>query len=464
MDFTSLASVLGGGSYRAGRAGFSSVCIDSREAKPGALFAALEGSVQDGHRYVEAAFRAGAAGALVLKSRLEDPVLGLRSLADKYEKTLISVDNTLSALQGAAKAYLGQFPALLKIGITGSSGKTTTKEIASAIIGREKSVVMNPGNLNSETGLPLAVFNIRGGHEAAVLEMGMNRRGEISELTDVFPPDIALITNIGTAHIGILGSRGAIVEEKKKIFSRFTGKETALIPEDEEYRKILAEGVKGTVRYYGRNTLEGLGEIKDLGLRGASLFWEGKEAFLSLPGPYNVRNALAAIAIARELSVSGRAVREGLASVKPLFGRGEILEGEVTVLRDCYNSNPESAAAAVGFCDSLSWRGRRVYVMADMLELGAESVSAHRELGKRLASSRAERIFLYGKEMEAAAEVLAASRKASPAWSCTRDMAELERTLESYVRSGDLVLLKGSRGCALEQLTDLLIKQKERVL
>ncbi|GHU85139.1 UDP-N-acetylmuramoyl-tripeptide--D-alanyl-D-alanine ligase [Spirochaetia bacterium] len=442
-------------------AGFSSVSIDSRTVQPGALFIALIGAAQDGHKYVEAAFKSGAGAAMVARSRLDDSSLGLEESARKAGARLVVVENTLAGLQETAAAYLDGFPSLLKIGITGSSGKTTTKEIAAAMIGREKAVVINPGNLNSETGLPLSVFEVRARHEVGIFEMGMNRRGEIAELAKVLKPHLALITNIGTSHIGILGSKHNIVEEKKQIFSEFTGNETALIPEDDEYRDALAEGVRGKVVFYGPENLEELEGVTPLGLAGAEITWEGVSARFGLPGRHNLKDALAAAAIARAVPVSGEAIREGLASVKPLFGRSEILAGDlpgggkVTVIRDCYNANPDSAAEAVALCDGLNWQGRRVYVMGSMLELGAASGEAHKKLGRELAASKADMVFLYGKETEAAARVMAGGQVPCH---YTDTMSILSRKVAEYVRGGDLVLLKGSRGCALEQLTGVLIK------
>jgi UDP-N-acetylmuramoyl-tripeptide--D-alanyl-D-alanine ligase len=418
---------------------------------------ALRGSAQDGHRFVDAAFRAGASGALVAFSALEDPALGLSGLAQRWNRVLVGVEDTLRAFQDAAGAYLKQFSNLIRIGITGSAGKTTTKEIAGAVIGQEKAVVMNRGNLNSETGLPLSVFNVRSHHEVGVFEAGMNRPGEIAELAEVLNPDLALITNIGSAHIGLIGSRGAIAEEKKKIFSAFTGANTALIPSDDDYRDFLAKDVRGRIVFYGASSLPGLGERKDLGLEGTEIVWEGKAVRFALPGKFNLANALAAAALALELPVGPESIRGGFESVRPLFGRGEILTGRTTVIRDCYNSNPESTGAALDFCDSLEWPGRKVYVMGSMLELGDTSAEAHTALGKRLASCRGDMVFLFGDETRPARDALgeAVSRRSIPFF-FTQDMGELSGALDDYLKPGDLVLLKGSRGCALETLTEIL--------
>jgi UDP-N-acetylmuramoyl-tripeptide--D-alanyl-D-alanine ligase len=282
--------------------------------------------------------------------------------------------------------------------------------------------------------------------------MGMNRRGEIRELARVLKPTIALITNIGTAHIGILGSKDAILEEKKAIFSEFTGTELALIPDDDPCREALAEGIAGRVGFYGPATYPELGEVRDVGLEGTELIWEGKKVRFGLTGKHNLKDALAAIAIARAIPLGSRSIREGLESVKPLFGRSEILRGRVTVIRDCYNANPESTAAAIGFCEDLEWSGRRVYVIGSMLELGEQSQEAHRAIGRLLSSSRADRVFLYGAETRSARDAL----DLTPEVFFADTMEELARELEGYIRPGDLVLLKGSRGCALERLSGVL--------
>jgi len=449
MDFSSLSQSLGArllsfGNSQSG-AGFSSVTVDSRTAREGSLFAALPGSNCDGHSFAEAAFKNGACAALVESNKFEN--FNLAEIAESLGKTLIIVDDSLRGLQKAAAAYLEKFPYLLKIAITGSSGKTTTKEIAAKIIGIEKRVTMNPGNYNSEIGLPLAVFNLKPGDEVGVFEMGMNHEGEIADLARVLNPDIALITNIGSAHIGILGSREAIAKEKKNIFSKFNGKGVALIPADSPYRDYLAQGVQGRVSFYGQGSFAQLGGVKDLGLDGSEIVWDGKQARFALPGRFNLANAFAAIAIAREIPVSSGAIRRGIEAVKPLFGRGEIIHGKATIVKDCYNSNPESLAVALEFCESLDWPGRRVYVIGEMLELGEDSKKAHEGMGRLLADGKADMVFLYGKETASCLKALKPGR-----FFHTCDINEMTQAVNEYVRDGDLVLLKGSRGCALERV------------
>jgi UDP-N-acetylmuramoyl-tripeptide--D-alanyl-D-alanine ligase len=450
MTFAELRAATGASFFggEGGRGGFTAVCIDSRAAQQGSLFAALAGSSQDGHRFVEAAFASGAVAALVAREGAE--AFGLVQVAAKYNAALFMVEDTLRALQDAACAYLDKFPNLLKIGITGSSGKTTTKEIAAAILGCEKRVVMNQGNLNSETGLPLSVFEVRESHEVGIFEMGMNRKGEIAELARVLRPRISLITNIGSAHVGLLGSRDAIAAEKKAVFSTFAGGETALIPGRDDYRDFLAHSVKGKTVFYGE--FPELGQITDKGLDGAEIVWDGIPVRFPLPGSHNIKNALAAIAIAKEAGACPASIRAGLAAIKPLFGRGEIIRGDVTIVQDCYNANPESAEAAVGFCDGVDWKtGRRIYVLGSMLELGEASQTAHEALGRVLAASKADLVCLFGKETLPAAAVL--QKTARPPFFYTENMQELCDFIVHQAQKGDLILLKGSRGCALERVT-----------
>ncbi|MDR0558266.1 MAG: UDP-N-acetylmuramoyl-tripeptide--D-alanyl-D-alanine ligase [Treponema sp.] len=441
-------------------AGFSSVRIDSRACSAGALFVCLAGTLQDGHRYAEAAFKQGAGAALVEKAKLSGEMSGLKAVARQYGAILFAVDNTLRALQDAARAYLEQFPGLLKIGVTGSSGKTTVKEIAGAIISHEKKVVMNKGNLNSETGLPLSVFEVRDGDEVGVFEMGMNRAGEIRELSRVLKPHIALITNIGEAHIGMLGSLEAIAAEKKAVFSGFTGKETALIPASDAFRDFLSRDVNGKAVFY-----ETACPATSLGLEGAELELDGERIRFPLPGTHNLKNALAAVAIAKEAGIAASSIKKGLESVKPLFGRSEIIRrGGATIIQDCYNANPSSTAAAIAFCDGVAWSGRRIYVIGSMLELGAYSEAAHAQIGRLLANSQADGVYLFGAETRAAADILEKfEENENPGrkpFFFTENVTELIDSAARDIQKGDLVLLKGSRACALERLAAALTAER----
>jgi len=431
---------------------FYSVAIDSRKVEEGCLFFALKGQACDGHSFVKDAFEKGARACVVDSSKLK--TFNLEDIAQKAGRDIIVVDDTLKGLQDSARVYLKKFPNLLKIGITGSSGKTTTKEIAASIISCEKNTVMNKGNLNSETGLPLSVFEVRSNHEAGVFELGMNRPGEISEIAFVLKPNIAAVTNIGTAHIEYFGSKDKILNEKKNIFNFLKNNDTAIIPADDEYASHLAKGVNAKICYYGENSFNELESTRSLGLEGTEITWAGEKIRFALPGKHNLHDAMAAIAIAKEVPVSNSAIKKGLESVKPLFGRLEILKGRTTVIRDCYNANLESMIKSIEFCDSVDWKNRKIYIIGDMLELGDFSISAHEEAADILVKSNADKIFLFGNEVKVIANKLA---KYGKSFFYADDMEQLSGAVESCLQDNDFVLLKGSRGCALERLTDILL-------
>ncbi|GMO34238.1 MAG: UDP-N-acetylmuramoyl-tripeptide--D-alanyl-D-alanine ligase [Termitinemataceae bacterium] len=430
-----------------GRAsGFDSVSIDSRNSKQGSLFAALSGENTDGHKFVENAFNLGASAALVEKSKLAE--FSLKDLAAKKNCTLIAVDNTLHGLQNLAAMYVQKFPNLLRIGITGSSGKTTTKEITAAIFKNEKNIAYNEGNLNSETGLPLSVFSITSGHTAGIFEMGMNRHGEIAELAKVLKPQIACITNTGSAHVGHIGSTEKIALEKKDIFSMFTGRETAIIPEDSAYKELLSKDVNGKIKYFGIGTFTKNGGKKNsLGLLGSELNLNGKKIHFSLPGEHNFKNVLAAIAIAQEAGISNDSIAKGIENTPSLFGRCEYVSGKASLVKDCYNANPDSMREAITLCDSIQCSGKKIYVIGSMLELGNKTEIEHQNTGNLLEKSNCDFIFLFGNETLCTGQKLKSKK-----YFWTNNIEELKAELEKKVADGDLVLLKGSRICELERI------------
>ncbi|MBP5175699.1 MAG: UDP-N-acetylmuramoyl-tripeptide--D-alanyl-D-alanine ligase, partial [Treponema sp.] len=239
LDSTGGVHVLGTGEFS-----FGSVQTDSRNVVKGTLFVPLIGEVQDGHAYIPQALEKGASVVFICMANYEKDSHFFTELSQKYPDVyFIAVENTLHALQAAAGRYVEKFPNLIRVGVTGSSGKTTTKEILAAILSRKYNLVCNEGNLNSETGLPLSVFKIRKEHELGLFEMGMNREGEMGEIAAVLKPRFAVITNIGTAHIGNLGSRENIAAEKARIFEHFHSFGTAVIPREDDFASFLENQV-----------------------------------------------------------------------------------------------------------------------------------------------------------------------------------------------------------------------------
>lgn len=436
---------------------FFEVAVDSRKAGPGSLFVALPGEKADGHDYIAQALEAGAPCVLAEERGWKARASALAPLAARKGAAVLLVPESLGALQILARERRRLCPRLFRLGITGSSGKTTTKEIAAAVLGRHAKVALNPGNLNSDIGLSQSMFGVEPDREVGVFEMGMNRKGEIGELAWIYEPDAALVTNVGTAHIGILGSRDAIALEKKAVFSRFCGRQAGLVPEDDDYNAFLKEGVAGEVLDFGPRSTKGFRGAEDLGLDGFAVDWEGLRVRFPLVGRHNLSNAIAAMALAERVGTPPRELAAGLEDARPLFGRSEILRGEVTVIRDCYNANPDSACAAIEFCDSLSWGGRKVYVLGSMLELGAESEAAHRRVGEAAGLSRADALFFFGEEARASSEAAREAGFKGPLFH-ENDFGRLGESVRASVKAGDLVLLKASRGMALERLAELLAK------
>lgn len=433
--------------------GFTSVVTDSRNVLPGSLFIPLMGDRQDGHVYIPQALTAGARIVLIDSAHADGSASLFFSLAKQYHACFIVVAHTMKALQDAARSYVNSFPKLMKVGVTGSSGKTTTKELLGAILSQKYSVIQNEGNLNSETGLPLSVFRIRPEHEVGIFEMGMNRHGEIDEIARVLSPRFAVITNIGTAHIGILGSKDAIAKEKKSIFNYFSANCVGYVPEDDQYAPYLSSIPNGVVKTFGRTSLEGIENIQDLGLEGSLIVYKGRTIRFPLPGSYNLTNALGAMMVAEDMGCTTEQIGRGLESVKSLFGRAEIIRGPVTILQDCYNANPQSMEKAIEFCSSLEWQGEKHFILGSMLELGESSFDAHRKICSIAALADAQTVFLFGDDMIHAGYSVAwnnASVYFAPS------MDELKQAVRRLVKPGDFVFIKGSRGMALERVVPVI--------
>ncbi|MBN2874008.1 MAG: UDP-N-acetylmuramoyl-tripeptide--D-alanyl-D-alanine ligase [Spirochaetales bacterium] len=440
---------------------FERVETDSRAVGPGSLFVALRGERNDGHDFVRIATDAGAA-ALVSASWW----LGQRQGSSfGSDATVIVVPDTLPALQRAAAQWRRRFPSLLRFGVTGSAGKTSTKELLAAIMGAARPTIKNPGNRNSDIGLPASLFLVRPWHEAAVFEMGINHPGEMDTLAGVYEPDCAVVTNIGSAHIGVLGgSRAAIAEEKKRIASRFNGSQSLVVWEEDDFRDVLVSGVAGRCVTYGPRSTDGFEGARDLGVDGWELRYHGIEVRLRLPGAHNLRNALAAISAAALYDATPENVATGLEAVLPLSGRTSVHHGAFTVVDDCYNANEESMNAAIGFCDSVAVPGKKLYVIGSMGELGAESEPAHRRVGALAAASGASVLAFFGEDARAAYDAALGVLRGSSNGVDVRyyeSYDDLERDVVPMAQPGDLVLVKASRSMALERLTERLTGQKQ---
>lgn len=451
---------------------FDNVQTDSRNVENGSLFVPLVGEIQDGHKFVAQSVEKGATCVFINFSEYQknnkiydDLVLNNQNLC------IIKVENTLHGLQNAAECYVEQFPNLIKVGITGSSGKTTTKEMVVSVLKQKFDVVYTQGNFNSETGLPLSVFKIRKNHEVGVFELGMNRENEIGEIAEVLKPKFAIITNIGSAHIGILKSRENIAKEKRKIFNYISNSGTAFIPFADDFKEFLSENVKNSVEYYGPSyeTKEnGVKFIKDCGLEGTEFSVDGIKICLKVPGIYNYSNALSAVALGKKLGVSVEKIKFALENFSNISGRLEIINSElknsvkVQIIKDCYNANFESMMSVLKLCSSVKTDSKKIYVLADMLELGEKSEEIHRNIGKFISTTDFGFVIFYGKMMKFAFEEIV--KNSEKCFYVEGEKSEAHKKIADKILeiadSGDLILFKGSHGMELEKVVEQILNNR----
>ncbi len=455
---------------------FNDVQTDSRNvcAEKPCMFVPLMGEFQNGHKYIEDVLAKKASVILMNKTEYESNKAHYDSLAAKYSDVcFVLVENTLHALQDAAEAYVTKKCGnMILVSITGSSGKTTTKEmmvsVAKAHFG-DDGVAYTYGNLNSETGLPLSVFKIRGDEKIGIFEMGMNRVNEIGEISKVLKSRFGIITNIGTAHIGILGSQENIAIEKRKSLAYIPADGAAVVGADDPFADFCTEGVRGKVVKFGRNAAaseSGVRFVEDKGLFGTDFELDGLPVHLPLSGNYNYLNALSVIACAKEIGIPSTDIKKGLESVAVLAGRMEVKEckllngKKIILIKDCYNANLDSMMKVIDFCGELKDVEKKIFVLADMKELGSESEKSHEEIGRRISEVRPELVYLVGPEMKVAVKVAADGQGSiSVKWfneSNDKNFKAIADDINLHAGDKDVILLKGSHSMQLEKLVPLL--------
>ncbi len=418
---------------------------DSRTTRPGDLFVALRGDNFDGHRFVAQAIQRGAAGAIVGANW---PGKSAPHFA------LLRVADTLAAYQRVAGQYR-QSLGLKVIAITGSNGKTSTKDFTASVLARKFRVTKTAGNFNNHVGLPQTILQADAEDEIAVWEIGMNHPGEIAPLAQLARPDVAIVTNIGLAHLEFMGSREAIAQEKGELAASLGAEGTLILNSGDPFAAALAERTSGKVLLAGieRGTVQASEIVQTAG--GAEFtILEGAHhchAVLPVPGLHMVQNALLAIAAGRVFGVSLEDCAAGLASAPLTQARLQIKEIRgVRFIDDSYNANPESTKAALLTLAELETDGQRIAVLGQMAELGAESLRGHREVGETAASLGIDRLIALG-----APEIAAAASAAGLSESRVADTAETAAAfLEEVTRPGDLVLIKGSRSARTERVLE----------
>lgn len=434
------------------RASYEAVCTDSRALVPGCLFVALKGAQFDGHAFLDAAAAAGAAGLVVETGR--GGALQASGVA-VYE-----VRDTLVALGAIARFHRLRFR--LPLGaVTGSNGKTTTKELVGAILQTRGPALMTQGNLNNEIGVPLTLFGLEPRHVAAILELGMNHAGEIARLTGIAEPDAGLITVVQPAHLEGLGTLEGVARAKAELFRGLRPEATAVVNVDDPRIVDQARSLRSNRLTFGRAAGAEVRLVRDeqQGLEGQRLTVgvRGREypVWLRLIGAHNALNATGAFALATALGYRPEECVQGLEAARAHARRLQVSKtaAGVTVIDDCYNANPASMAAALETLAGLAAGGRAVAVLGDMLELGAGEAAAHLELGRAAAGKAALVAFFGPRTGQAQAEAAKALGGGARHFD---EVAPLVEWLTAELRAGDVVLVKGSRGMRLERVVEAL--------
>lgn len=417
------------------------ICIDSRAVTPNALYVPIIGEVHDGHKFIDGARKNGA--LCVLTDHPLD--------AEPY----ILVSNTLDALQQLAAHYRSRFD-IPVIGITGSVGKTSTKEMLHAVLSRRFHVFKTPGNLNNQTGVPLTLFRLDKAHELAIIEMGTNHPGEIRRLSKMVQPTVCVLTNIGVAHIEFFGTRENIFRGKAEMLEYMRAGGTVAVCGDDDMLVRLGGAVR--FGFSEQNDVRAV-EVTDEGLSGSTFTvccgGERMRMHLSAPGKHMVTNALAAIAVGRALGMTLEELREGVERFEPPAGRMQVRKSaRFTVLDDTYNANPTSVMAAIDVLERTP--GRHVCVLGDMLELGAQTMEFHEVIGMYAALHGGELIVAVGPNSEQT--FLGAHEIAPQRARYFETQGSLLQILPDLLRDGDTILVKGSRGMHLEETVRMLLE------
>lgn len=429
------------------------VSIDSRNINKGNLFIPLKGEKVDGHQFVEQAIKRGARCALWQKNIPHPP----------QNVPLLFVEDTLVALQQLAKSYRDELNIPI-LGVTGSNGKTTTKDMVASLISTSYKVQKTEGNFNNHIGLPLTLLNLREDTEMAVVEMGMSGLGEISFLTKLARPDVAIITNIGEAHLLDLGSREKIAEAKLEILDGLKEGGLFIFNGDEPLLKKRVQGKSFpfTLQTFGKGEENTIFPLSIKQVENGSVFTinDGKEEFhLPILGVHNVMNALAAILAARHFGISYEKMQEGFKRLQITNMRMELVKGASgeTIINDAYNASPTSMKAALELMTSLTQYKKKIVVLGDMLELGDQEIEFHKNIGLFIDGTAIDYVFTYGR---LGAFISEGAKEHIPEERIFHfdDKEKLAAHLKNYVDQETVVLVKSSRGIKLETVVQALQK------
>jgi UDP-N-acetylmuramoyl-tripeptide--D-alanyl-D-alanine ligase len=452
-----------------------SVSSDSRTVGAGNCFVAIRGQRFDGHDFVVEAIQKGA-GLILVDEIWATRSDNIRSVQDifatgRYPFGLLVVSDTLLALGDIAHFYRHYFQPRV-IGITGSNGKTTVKELTAAVLAQKFRILRTEGNQNNLIGLPQTLLRLQPDHQVAVLEMGMNDFGEIARLADIAEPDAGVITNVGYAHVEKLKSLAGVKRAKGELFEHMpVGAAIALNLDDPNIVDLAAtyrDSKKFRVVTFGRNSAAEVSarNVVSHGSSGTSfeLTYAGQHqsVLLHYPGEFNILNALAAATLAIIFEVPLPMIAAGLEAARPYQKRMELmpLAGAITLMNDCYNANPQSMQQGLKTLRQLAGKSRAIAVLGDMFELGDYAETAHRHVGEWLAEYQIDQAFLLGNFASVvSAAALARNYPADKIVIC-HDHAEIGLAMQHFLRDNDWVLVKGSRGMRMEIIIEQLIKQR----
>lgn len=424
---------------------FSQVETDTRAITEGALFVALKGETFDGHDYVLQAKERGAAGAVVAEDRPEYKQEGF---------AVVIVTDTRKAYQDLARFHRRGF-SIPVIAVTGSVGKTSTRSMIAAVLSQKYRVLQTEKNFNNEIGLPKTLLQLTPEHEACVVEMGMRGLGQIAELAAIAEPDIGVVTNVGKSHIELLGSQDNIARAKSELVRALSEDGVAILNQDDSYVAAMADLCRGKVVGYGIESNAAIRASRvvcsEKGLRFACrCFDQVMDIHMPLIGSHNVYNALAAIAVGRVLGLTEHQLQKGLSEYRGMPMRQELIHlGEYTFINDAYNANPASMSEALKSLTLLT-KGRKIAVLGGMLELGDWTVREHEKIGAEAAELGLDALITMGSPASYIAD--AARKNGLGAVYTAQDHAGAADCLRQIIQPGDTVLLKGSRGFAMEKI------------
>ncbi len=437
---------------------FNAISTDSRTISEGSLFIALKGERFDGHHFAIDALRKKAGGVMIEEDRAGDVWWkGFET------KPVILVKDTLHALGEIARDRRRKFGVPV-VALTGSNGKTTTKEMIAACLETTFPILKTAGNLNNLIGLPLTLLKLTEKERVVVLEMGMNRPGEIQRLTEIAEPDVGLITNIQRAHLEGVGSLERIKEEKGALFRGMKRDGSIIVNQDDLRVVALAEAFPGQKITFGIDHPSDVmaREIRVRAREGTFfiLNLDGEEVEVQLPllGRHFVYNALSAIATASLFGIEKEKAIEALSRFRPFSMRMELvpLGGEITLINDAYNANPDSMEMALRTLSEAKGEGRAIAVLGDMLELGEDSVEAHRELGRRAAELSIDLLLAIGEEASVVVGSALQEGLNQERARVVESHSEAASIVRAFAREGDWILVKGSRGMAMERVVEAL--------